>query len=429
MARWTAEKQRRFALYVVQKLHGAGFIAYWAGGCVRDQLLGRTPKDYDVATEARPDQIRKVFRRHKTLAVGAAFGTITVVGPHGAGQVEVTTFRQESEYSDGRHPDQVWFTSAQQDAQRRDFTINGVFFDPIREEYIDYVGGQEDIQRRQIRAIGDPQTRFQEDKLRMLRAVRFAAVLGFTIEPRTFDAITQMADQILQVSAERIGGEMERLLTAPFRSEGVRLLAATGLARPLLPEILLPDRNQPIPQWEHSLKLLDRLQEPSFALALGALLAGWCTRRQVVTIGRRWRLPNQVIEQAAWLVEHHQSLHQADQQPWSAVQPILIHPAAEKLLALMEAKVSIGSARAEDVAYCRQMRAMPPEKFNPPPLITGDDLIRLGIPPGPVYRKILDRVRASQLDGQLHNRDQALQLAQHIAHTEPGTVKEPPTVP
>ncbi|HPP51874.1 MAG TPA: CCA tRNA nucleotidyltransferase [Thermoguttaceae bacterium] len=418
MASLSPQKQRDFAFQVVRKLQDGGFIAFWAGGCVRDQLLGRTPKDYDVATNARPDQIRHLFRRHKTLAVGAAFGTITVVGPRGAGQVEVTTFRQDAEYSDGRHPDRVWFTSAQEDAQRRDFTINGLFYDPVQQEYIDYVGGREDIQRGQIRAIGDPQQRFHEDKLRMLRAVRFAAELGFTVEPATFQAIAQMADQILQVSAERIAGEMQRLLTAPFRGEGVRLLAASGLACPLLPEILTPHTNQPRPELERTLQLLERLQEPSFALVLAALLAGLCTARQVIAIGRRWRLSNQVMERAAWLVEHHEVLRQAAGQPWSKLQPILIHPGASELLALMEAKSQLGWAAAEDIQFCRAKLALPPEVLNPPPLITGDDLNQLGIPQGPIYKKILDQVRADQLDGIIQSADQALQLASRIAHNE-----------
>ncbi len=453
MPRFIPEKQRDFALYVVRKLQGAGFTAYWAGGCVRDQLLGRVPKDYDVATDARPGEIRRVFRRHRTLAVGAAFGTITVVGPRGAGQVEVTTFRQEAEYSDGRHPDRVWFTSAQEDAQRRDFTINGIFYDPVRQEYIDYVGGQGDIQRRQIRAIGHPSQRFHEDKLRMLRAVRFAAELGFTIEPATFQAIVQMADQILQVSAERIAGEMERLLTAPFRAEGVRLLVATGLAKPLLPEILLPKRGaesspptpanqttatelfsepsqshavQPVsavppesrPELARSLLILQQLKEPSFTLALAGLLAGLCTGREVIAIGRRWRLSNQVMERAAWLVDHAEALHQAACQPWSRVQPILIHPGVHELLALMEAKALLGWAALEDVQFCQQKLALPPQLLNPPPLITGDDLIQLGIPQGPIYKKILDQLRAAQLDGQIHSSEQALQQAQQIAQNE-----------
>src|SRR5688572_25996293 len=175
----TPERQRAFALEIVEKLRAAGFEALWAGGCVRDELLGLVPKDYDVATSATPEQIRNLFGRRRTLAVGAAFGVITVLGPRAAGQIEVATFRTDAAYSDGRHPDAVTFTTAEHDAQRRDFTINGLFFDPVAQKIVDYVGGQDDIQRRIVRAIGDPRLRLREDRLRMLRAVRFAATFQF----------------------------------------------------------------------------------------------------------------------------------------------------------------------------------------------------------------------------------------------------------
>src|SRR3954463_16298353 len=168
-------RQRAFALEIAKKLRTAGFEALWAGGCVRDELLGLTPKDYDVATSAKPDQIRDLFGRRRTLPIGASFGVITVLGPQGAGQIEVATFRTDAQYSDGRHPDSVTFTTAEHDAQRRDFTINGLFYDPIANQVVDFVGGQADLERRTIRAIGDPRSRIGEDKLRMLRAVRFAA--------------------------------------------------------------------------------------------------------------------------------------------------------------------------------------------------------------------------------------------------------------
>src|SRR5262245_25703221 len=200
--------QRDFALDIVRHLRGAGHEALWAGGCVRDQLLGLKPKDYDVATSATPDQIREVFGRRRSLPIGAAFGVITVLGPHEAGQIEVATFRTDAAYSDGRHPDSVAFTTAEHDAQRRDFTINGLFFDPVAEQVVDYVGGQDDLKRRTIRAIGDARQRLGEDKLRMLRAVRFAAAFGFTIEARTMHAIQEMAGDINTVSAERIGMEI-----------------------------------------------------------------------------------------------------------------------------------------------------------------------------------------------------------------------------
>src|SRR3954462_14353308 len=205
-------RQRDFALEIAQKLRDAGFEALWAGGCVRDESLGLTPKDYDVATSATPDQIRDLFGRRRTLPIGASFGVITVLGPRHAGQIEVATFRTDAAYSDGRHPDSVTFTTAEHDAQRRDFTINGLFFDPISNEVVDYVNGQEDLKRRTIRAIGDPRLRLSEDKLRMLRAVRFAASFDFSIDLDTLQAIQKMAPEINTVSAERIGSEIRRML-------------------------------------------------------------------------------------------------------------------------------------------------------------------------------------------------------------------------
>ena len=179
-----AAAQREFALEIVEQLRAAGFEALWAGGCVRDQLLGLAPKDYDVATSATPDEIRDLFGRRRTLAIGASFGVITVLGPRAAGQIEVATFRTDAAYSDGRHPDSVTFTTAEHDAARRDFTINGLFFDPVAEAVVDYVNGRDDLERKTIRAIGDPAARIAEDKLRMLRAVRFAATFDFHIEPQ-----------------------------------------------------------------------------------------------------------------------------------------------------------------------------------------------------------------------------------------------------
>ena len=225
------EEQRRFAADVVRRLRAAGFEAYWAGGCVRDQLLGRTPKDYDVATSATPEQIRTLFGRRRTLAIGAAFGVISVIGPKPAGMVEVTTFRRDAAYSDGRHPDSVTFSSAEEDASRRDFTINGLFYDPVEQRVIDFVGGQKDLAERHVRAIGCARDRFAEDKLRMLRAVRFAAAFDFTLDDEARAAIAEMAAEIHVVSPERIAMEMRRLLADSSRAAGVRLLLETGLAR------------------------------------------------------------------------------------------------------------------------------------------------------------------------------------------------------
>src|SRR6185369_6621765 len=191
------------AVDVVRCLRGAGHQSLWAGGCVRDQLMEQLPKDYDVATDAVPQQVREVFGKRRTLEIGAAFGVVTVLGPKGAGQIDVATFRRDASYSDGRHPDAVTFSDAEHDAQRRDFTINGLFFDPLAEQVIDYVGGQRDIEQRVIRAIGDPLARIAEDKLRMLRAVRFAARFDFAIDSDTLAAIRQQARELVIVSAER----------------------------------------------------------------------------------------------------------------------------------------------------------------------------------------------------------------------------------
>src|SRR6186997_3487253 len=217
-------RQRAFAVEIAQKLRAAGFEALWAGGCVRDELLGLTPKDYDVATSATPDQIRDLFGRRRTLPIGAAFGVITVLGPRTAGQIEVATFRSDAAYSDGRHPDSVTFTTAEHDAERRDFTINGLFYDPVAEQVVDYVGGQDDLHKRTIRAIGDARARLGEDKLRMLRAVRFATAFDFTIDADTLRAIQKMAAELNTVSAERIGMEVRLMLIDPNRAVALRLL-------------------------------------------------------------------------------------------------------------------------------------------------------------------------------------------------------------
>jgi poly(A) polymerase len=229
--------QREFAVDVVAKLRAAGFEAYWAGGCVRDQLLGREPKDFDVATDARPDEIRGIFGFRRTVAVGEAFGVIKVVGRKPEGEVEVATFRQDASYSDGRHPDSVRFSTPEADAQRRDFTINGLFYDPLDDRVIDFVGGQEDLARRMVRAIGDARARFAEDKLRLLRGVRIAATFDFTLEPATRDAIKAMADQITVVSAERIAAEMRLMLVHPRRARALELLRELGLLKIILPEV------------------------------------------------------------------------------------------------------------------------------------------------------------------------------------------------
>ncbi len=405
-----AQQQRDFALEVVRRLRGAGFEAYWAGGCVRDELLGRTPHDYDVATSATPPQIRALFGRQRTLPLGAAFGVITVLGPRPAGPIDVATFRQDAGYSDGRHPDNVTFSSAREDAARRDFTINGMFFDPIDRRVIDFVGGQDDLRDHLIRAIGSPRLRFGEDKLRMLRAVRFAAGFGFAIDAETADGVRAMAGEITAVSPERIAMEMRRLLTAAARVQGVRLLVELGLAPVVLPELVANDETSRA-RTEHGLGVLGRLHDPDFPLALAALLSEQADAAAVRAVGLRWKLSNKETDEAAWLAEHCDALSGARSLRWSKLQPVLAHPWAESLVALHDVSSPNGP---DEAAYCRELLSQPRDKLDPPPLLTGDDLRGLGLAPGPKFKLILQAVRDGQLDGEIRTTEEARRLATRL---------------
>ncbi|MGA2796048.1 MAG: CCA tRNA nucleotidyltransferase [Thermoguttaceae bacterium] len=406
------QEQRRFADEVVRKLRKAGFEAFWAGGCVRDQLLGRTPKDYDVATQATPPQIREIFGRRRTLAIGASFGVITVIGPKAAGMIEVATFRKDAAYSDGRHPDHVTFSSAREDAARRDFTINGLFYDPIEERVIDFVGGQEDLALRRIRAIGNPRERIAEDKLRLLRAVRFSATFDFALEEETRAAIQEMAGQIGVVSPERIAMEMRRMLVDPSRVAAVRLMLATNLGAAILPEIV-PENDKQTQILEQALTVLGRLKDPAFPLALAALLHTASDSNGVKEISSRWRLSNKETERAVWLVENQRAIINPQAMKWSALQPILIDEGIHDLLELMEATSPEGDRAA---AYCLNLLLQPPEILDPPPLVTGEDLIQLGIPQGPAYRTLLQKIRDMQLDGEIMTSEAAKQMLKKAAN-------------
>jgi poly(A) polymerase len=407
------DKQRRFAVEVVEKLRDAGYAAYWAGGCVRDQLLGRLPADYDVATDATPSEIRRLFGRRRTFAVGAAFGVINVLGPREAGQIEVATFRRDDSYSDGRRPDSVTFCSAQEDASRRDFTINGLFYDPLADEVIDYVGGRDDLASCVIRAIGNPDERFTEDKLRLLRAVRFASTFDFAVEEKTLEAVCRMADQISVVSSERIAEEMRRLLVDANRVRGIQLLVETGLADAILPEIV-PSDDVDQERLDQSLNVLERLEEPGFPLALAALLQGRVDPADAIRLGERLRFSNKESQRIAWLLEHDRALQGARFKRWSATQKILIADGADDLVNLAEAAARAGTTDLDDVTWCRSMRARPPDELDPPPLVTGHDLICHGIRPGPKYRMLLDRVRDAQLDEEVRTKEEALGLVDRL---------------
>ena len=413
----------KFATYVVRRLRDAGYEALWAGGCVRDRLLGLTPKDYDVATSATPAEVQHVFRDRRTLAIGAEFGVIAVLGPRKS-RIEVATFRQDVSYSDGRHPDAVVFSTAQEDAQRRDFTINGLFFDPLAGRVIDYVGGVEDLEKRVLRAIGDPHARFDEDKLRMLRAVRFTATYDCRIDPVTLSAIQQQAGEIVIVSAERIAEEMRKMLPHPRRAVAAELLRRSGLLAVLMPESqsLAPEEiddpdDERLTGWRRTLAVLGRLREPRFPVVVAALVReiGDCDDPQdrlVETIGGRWRLSNDEVACAAWVRRNESLIRDAHRAPWPRVQRVLIGAWAADLLVLAEAAASVEEGSLEAIEFCREKLALPREELNPPPLLTGDDLIRAGLRPGPHFRELLDNTRDAQLEGKLHTREQALAYAQ-----------------
>lgn len=403
----SSSAQREFAIEVVEKLRAAGFEALWAGGCVRDQLLGIEPKDYDVATSARPEQIRDLFGQKRTLAVGASFGVITVLGRRPQGQIEVATFRTDAAYSDGRHPDSVAFTTAEHDAERRDFTINGLFFDPVAGEVVDYVGGRADLDRQLVRAIGDPRLRFGEDKLRMLRAVRFAATFGFAIEAETLAAIREMAPQVTTVSAERIGAEVRRMLVDRRRAVAIDLLRETELLPQVLPEVAALDAAS----WDDVRRVLANLQEPTLAMALATLLLHVEDEKAAGAMGRRLRYTNREIERTQWLLAQLELIRDAPQVFWPRLQRVLVHDGADELVALFAAIAGEGDAA---LAFVRERLAWAQEKLNPPPLIDGSDLIRHGLAPSPDFARLLEAVRDAQLGGEIETVAGAMTLVQRL---------------
>jgi poly(A) polymerase len=419
---------RQFAADVVDRLSNAGFAALWAGGCVRDELLGQTPKDYDVATDARPEQVRELFGRKRTLAVGESFGVIVVLGPKGAGQIEVATFRSDGEYLDGRRPESVQFCSAEEDARRRDFTINGMFYDPLKQQVLDYVGGRSDLEAGIVRAIGDPRARMKEDKLRMLRAVRFTATFDFELDHATADAVRSMADQIDAVSAERISHELRRMLAHTNRARALQLCHDVNLLTQVLPE--LDDVSSDPDAWKALLSLLARSGgsgtggDIAFPLAFAALLSPVVVCRNLdVTaaaqlteeVGKRLKLSNREIQHAAWLLRHRESLRDADQLSAAQLKRVLAQGHARDLLFLIRASDEAHHRTPKDANFCEAfLRNTSTIELDPPALISGSELIRAGLIPGPRFKEILETVRDAQLNGEVTTTEHALKLAQTI---------------
>ena len=413
-----ADASREFATDVVRQLRAAGHVALWAGGCVRDLLLGRAAKDFDVATSATPEQVRDLFGKRRTLAVGQCFGVIIVLAPtKEAEPVEVATFRTEGAYLDGRRPTEVTFSTPEEDAQRRDFTINGMFYDPLEQRVLDYVGGEADLQRKVLRAIGDPHARMTEDKLRMLRAVRFAATLEFELESTTLAAVQQMASEMRVVSAERIAQELRRVLAHPTRMQGFRLLGQTGLLAVVFPEVM----SQAGESMEQIAATLSHLpQAASFELAFAAMLQQVPssvfeprTEREASgtlwEITRRLKLSSDEMTAIAWLVGHLDCWNDAEEQTAAQLKRVLAHPLSLDLRSLIRAVRTAACLPLTSIQFVDDFAARHTAKqINPPELVTGRDLIEQGLAPGPRFKELLETIRDAQLNGEITSREEAL---------------------
>ncbi|MCC7337248.1 MAG: CCA tRNA nucleotidyltransferase [Pirellulaceae bacterium] len=427
----TPTSEKTFAISVVERLREAGHTALWAGGCVRDLLMGNEPSDYDVATSATPEQVRALFGHRRTLTVGMSFGVVIVLGNRGqAEQVEVATFRTDAAYSDGRHPDAVVFSSPQEDAQRRDFTINGMFFDPLTQVVIDYVGGEADLQRGCLRAIGCADDRIGEDKLRMLRAVRFAARFGFDIEAATREAIARHAAEVTCVSGERLWTEISKTLETPRAAWAVEEWFELGLLQYILPELHAhwPQQRTAANRLLASLTTTRAAPTAAESSTHGIAQADWLDRLAallwnatqgaaietvVQSFKQRLKPSNEVSDMLRYCISAQRELDHAAHKPWSQVQPLLIAPNAHRAVRLFEARVSLADARQatemrDTLAWLQRHLSLPTAELNPEPWVSGADLIALGLEPSSRFRELLGAARRMQLDRQLLDRPAAL---------------------
>jgi len=424
---------RSAAQSVVARLRGAGHEAWFVGGCVRDELLGRTPPDYDVATSARPETVMTLFDR--TVPVGAQFGVVIALVDDVP--VEVATFRSDDAYVDGRRPTGVTFTTAREDAERRDFTMNGLFMDPFTGEILDFVGGRADLGARVIRAIGDPRARFREDKLRLLRAVRFATTVPAQIDPATWDAVREMAPEITAVSWERIRVEITKILVSGRAVHGFRMLRAAGLLAPILPEIeamagveqppeFHPEGDVLVHTWL-ALEHFDALPERPAELGLAVLLHDVGKPRTFERLDRirfnghdrvgaemardilgRMRYPNAVIDEVEELVARHMSFVQIRETREAKVRRFLGSPLAERHLALHRVDCLAAHGKLDTYRWCLdKRREFAEEPPKPSRLLSGDDLIALGYRKGPPIGKLLAAVDDERLEGRLTTREEA----------------------
>lgn len=403
---------REAALGVVRTLRDAGFEALFAGGCVRDRVMGKEPHDYDVATSAPPDRVVALFRR--TRKVGIQFGVVLV----GVRQywIEVATFRSDGAYRDGRRPDHVEFTDAREDALRRDFTINGMFFDPLANQLIDFVGGEADIQNELIRAIGDPVRRFEEDHLRLLRAVRFAARFGFEIEPETEAAIRAHALLVRKVSPERIHDELERMLSHPNRARAFEMLSETGLLSHLWPgaDEILPHANR-----IHTM-LAALPTEASFELGIAALLHALPPDR-AEEVCRLLMCSNRTMKTAVWLIAHQNDLGRPAEVSLADLKLLMACRPFPQMLDFLAAKLTADRAPMEvHSEMVARAKAIPSDQVAPPAFITGKHLGKLGLEPGPEYKAILAKIYYAQLNGDITEKSAARNMARRLIAELPG---------
>lgn len=424
----------RSARAIAQRLRERGHIAYFAGGCVRDMARGVAPKDYDLATDATPEIVQKIFPR--TYAVGAAFGVVVVV--EDGMNFEVATFRSDDAYVDGRRPTAVHFSSPEQDARRRDFTINGMFFDPAKDEVIDFVGGRADLDAKLVRAIGDPSLRFAEDRLRLLRAVRFATALNFEIDGTTWDALVANAASIAQISAERIRDELVKIFLSPNRVRGWDLLDASGLMRAVLPEIEPMKGCEQPPQFhpegdvfQHTRLMLQLLPDEISVPLVWSVILHDVAKPPTATVddtGRirfsghdrlgaemtqrimeRLRFSRAEIDATVEMVRQHMVFKDVPNMRVAKLKRFMARPTFTEELELHRVDCASSHAMLDNYEFLlRKREEFAKEPIIPPPLVRGDDLIALGMKPGPEFKQVLDEVETRQLEGTLRTRDEAL---------------------
>jgi poly(A) polymerase len=423
---------------VIAKLRGAGHQAYLVGGCVRDVLLGATPKDFDVSTDARPERIMELFP--KSGQVGAHFGVVLVrdAGSH----VEVATFRSDHDYADGRRPASVDFESdPREDVLRRDFTIDGLMMEADTGKVLDYVGGRADLERRVVRAIGDPDARFREDHLRLVRAVRFAARLGFEIDPATLEAIRRHHALILKVSAERVRDELDRILIEGGARRGFELLDASGMLADLLPEVTAmkgvgqpPEFHPEGDVWTHTLLLLEKSDHPTAALAWGALLHD-VGKPPTFRVAERIRFDGHVeegvrlargilnrlrfsrgdMERVEALIANHMRFKDAHRMKESTLKRFLRMPDFGEHLELHRLDCLASNRNLESYELVkRKLEELPEEQLKPAPLVTGADLIAEGYAPGPRFAEMLAAVEDAQLEGRVGSREEAMKMVREM---------------